>query len=77
MNPRMTGVNLTVKSTGAQTTYFFAALCAYTKLEMLKVSTHMNHSALKLSIYMQALSTAFEQLRLLKPVRLSKNPLLA
>ena len=58
-----------------QTTHFFAALCAYVKLEMLKVSTHMNHSALKLSIYMQALSTAFEQLRMLQPVRLSKRPL--
>ena len=59
-----------------QTTHFFAALCAYVKLEMLKVSTNMNHSALKLSIYMQALMTAFEQLRALQPVRLSKNPLL-
>jgi len=60
-----------------QTTHFFAALCAYTKLEMLKVSTHMNHSALKLSIYMQALMTAYEQLRSLQPIRFSKKILFA
>lgn len=60
-----------------QTTHFFAALCAYIKLEMLKVSTHMNHSALKLSIYMQALMTAYEHLRSLQPVRFSKNILFA
>ena len=60
-----------------QTTHLFAALCAYIKLEMLKVSTHMNHSALKLSIYMQALMTAYEQLRSLQPVRFSNNMLFA
>lgn len=60
-----------------QTTHLFAALCAYIKLEMLKVSTHMNHSALKLSIYMQALMTAYEQLRSLQPVRFSNKMLFA
>src|SRR2546426_1981660 len=60
-----------------QSTHFFAALCAYIKLEMLKVSTHMNHSALKLNIYMQALMTAYEQLKSLQPVRFSKKTLFA
>jgi hypothetical protein len=65
------------RTVATQTTHFFAALCAYCKLEMLKVSTHMNHSALKLSIYMQALMTAYEQLRSLQPIRFSKKMLLA
>jgi hypothetical protein len=33
----------------------------------------MNHSALKLSIYMQALMTAYEQLKSLQPIRFSKK----
>ena len=61
------------RTVATQTTHFFASLCAYTKLEMLKVSTNMSHSALKLNIYMQALKTAFEQLRRLQPVRFTKN----
>ena len=60
-----------------QTTHFFAALCAYIKLEMLKVSTRMNHSALKLNIYMQALMTAYEQLRSMQPIRFSNRRLFA
>lgn len=65
------------RTVATQTTHFFAALCAYVKLEMLKVSTHMNHAALKLSIYMQALKTAYEHLRNLEPIRLSKHSLYA
>ena len=65
------------RSVRTQTTHFFAALCAYIKLEMLKVSTHMNHSALKLNIYMQALMSAYEQLRSLQPVQFSTKPLFA
>ena len=64
------------RTVATQTTHFFSALCAYIKLEMLKVSTHMNHSALKLNIYMQALMTAYEQLRSLQSIRFSKNMLL-
>jgi hypothetical protein len=58
-----------------QTTHFFAALCAYVKLEMLKRSTARSHSALKLSIYMHALMTAFEELRALKPIHFVPTPL--
>ena len=60
-----------------QTTHFFAALCAYIKLEMLKVSTSMSHTTLKLNIYLQALKSAFEQLRSLQPVHLSEKVLFA
>lgn len=51
-----------------QTNHFFAALCAYIKLEMLKVSTKLNHFALKASIYLKALQTAFTQLREKRPI---------
>ena len=61
------------RTVATQTTHFLAALCAYIKLEMLKKSTNMNHSALKLNIYMQALKTAFAQLRRLQPVRFTEN----
>lgn len=54
-----------------QTNHFFAALCGYIKLEMLKVSTQINHFALKAKLYAQALQTAFDALRQLQPVRLA------
>lgn len=54
-----------------QTNHLFAAFCAYIKLELLKVSTHLNHFALKSKLYLQALQVAFEALRQLHPVRLS------
>ena len=54
-----------------QTNHFFASLCAYIKLELLKVSTQLNHFALKSKLYLQALQIAFETLRQLHPVRLA------
>jgi hypothetical protein len=65
------------RTVATQTTHFFAALCAYVKLEMLKRSTTRSHSALKLSIYMHALLTAFEELRALKPIHFVPKPLYA
>jgi hypothetical protein len=65
------------RTVATQTTHFFAVLCSYIKLEMLKVSTKKNHTALKLSIYMQALLTAYEQLRSMKPITFSNNPVFA
>ena len=65
------------RTVATQTTHFFAALCAYIKLELLKVSTKMNHSALKLSIYMQALMTAYEQLRSMQPITFSRKHIFA
>ena len=46
-----------------QTTHFFAALCGYIKLEMLKVETKTNHFALKTKLYVNALHSAFQTLR--------------
>ncbi len=65
------------RTVATQTTHFYAALCAYVKLEMLKISTGKNHTALKLGIYMQALMTAYSQLRQLKPIAFSNNPVYA
>lgn len=51
----------------AQTNHFFAALCAYIKLELLKGETQTNHFALKAKLYLKALQSAFHALRLLQP----------
>ena len=54
-----------------QTNHFFAALCAYIKLEMLKGTTQLNHFALKTKLYVNALQVAFSTLRQLQPVQLT------
>jgi hypothetical protein len=50
-----------------QGNHLFAALCAYIKLELLKVKTKRNHFALKTQIYVQALRSAFDQLQYMNP----------
>jgi len=54
-----------------QSNHFFASLCAYIKLEMLKVATKTNHFALKAKLYLSALRTAFQALDDLQPIRLA------
>lgn len=49
-----------------QSTHVFAALCAFVKLERLKLLTATNHFALKNKLYISALSTALDELRALK-----------
>jgi hypothetical protein len=53
-----------------QTNHFFAALCGYIKLELLKSATKLNHFALKAKLYLQALQAAYAALRELKPTAL-------
>lgn len=53
-----------------QTNHFFAALCGYIKLELLKGSTQLNHFALKSKLYVQALHSAYETLKSLQPAPL-------
>ena len=53
-----------------QTNHFFAAVCAFIKLEMLKGTTRLNHFALKTKLYVNALQEAFSTLRALNPVQL-------
>ena len=54
-----------------QTNHFFAALCGYIKLELLKGETKLTHFGLKAKLYARALQMAFEALRELQPVRLA------
>jgi len=54
-----------------QTNHFFAALCGYIKLEMLKAETKTNHFAMKTKLYVNALQSAFQTLREMNPVYLS------
>lgn len=49
-----------------QKTHFFASLCAYIKLEKLKINEKLNHFALKGKIYIKAIQTAFQELQILK-----------
>lgn len=59
------------KTVTTQSNHVFAALCAYIKLEMLKVATHSNHFALKSKLYLRAVRSAFDALQELQPIRLA------
>lgn len=54
-----------------QRNHFFAALCGYVKLELLKKSTKLNHFALKSKLYVKALHSAYDTLQQLHPVQLA------
>jgi hypothetical protein len=54
-----------------QTNHFFAALCGYIKLELLKGDTKLNHFALKSKLYLHAIHSAYAALRQLNPVALA------
>jgi hypothetical protein len=54
----------------SQTNHFFAALCAYLKLEWLKSHTKLNHFAIKAKLYLSAVKTAFDALAAMNPVRI-------
>ena len=43
-----------------QSNHLFAALCAYVKLDTLKMRTHTNHFALKAKLYLSATRSAFQ-----------------
>ncbi len=59
------------KTVTTQTNHFFAALCGYVKLELLKGDTKLNHFALKSKLYLRAIQSAFAALRELNPVQLA------
>jgi hypothetical protein len=54
-----------------QTNHFFAALCGYIKLELLKTDTQLNHFALKAKLYLHAVQSAYATLQKLHPARLA------
>jgi DDE superfamily endonuclease len=49
-----------------QRNHFFASLCAYIKLESLRIHTGLNHFALKSKIYLSALQMAYAEIVKLK-----------
>lgn len=55
------------KTIVTQSNHLFAALCAFVKLESLKMKTSLNHFALKSKIYLKALKTAYKELQNLVP----------
>src|SRR5215210_1287151 len=55
-----------------QQNHFFASVCAYVKLERLKLKQGVNHFALKSKIYLAALKSAYQEL-----VKLEPQPLIA
>ena len=53
-----------------QSNHVFLSLCAYVKLEALKIRTECSHFALKQRLYMAALQAAFDQLQTFQPSNL-------
>jgi hypothetical protein len=53
-----------------QSNHFFLSLCAFVKLETLKIKTQCSHFVLKNKLYMAALQAAFGQLQKLQPSNL-------
>lgn len=53
-----------------QTNHLFLSLCAFVKLETLKIKTACSHFALKQKLYIAALQAAFDQLQTLQPSNL-------
>lgn len=54
-----------------QTNHIVAALCAFVKLESLKMHTSMNHFALKSKIYLKAIQSAYRELQNITSDKLS------
>jgi hypothetical protein len=59
------------QTVATQTNHFFAALCGYIKLELLKGNTKLNHFALKSKLYLHAIHAAYAKLREFNPISLS------
>jgi hypothetical protein len=59
------------QTVATQTNHFFAALCGYIKLELLKGDTKLNHFALRAKLYLHAIQAAYAKLRDLNPAQLA------
>jgi len=51
-----------VKTITTQANHLFANICAFIKLERLKISSNLNHFALKAKLYLKATQAAFQEL---------------
>jgi hypothetical protein len=58
------------RTTQTQTNHLFASLCAFIKLETIKVETSLNHFAIKAKIYLRSLQAAFQELHRLHPEKM-------
>lgn len=54
------------RTTRTQSNHFFAAICAFVKLECISVKSKKNHFALKRKIYIRALKASFGELSKIK-----------
>ena len=54
------------KTVRTQKNHLFASMCAFVKLEQLKLKTKLNHVALKSRRYLKAIQTSFKELEELK-----------
>lgn len=54
------------KTVRTQSNHLFACLVAFVKMERLRLSTRLNHFAMKAQLYQAALASAFQQLQILK-----------
>ncbi len=59
------------KIVNTQKNHFFACLCGYVKLEMLRFSSRLNHFAMKAKICISALQSAFSELQKLQPLKIT------
>jgi hypothetical protein len=60
------------RTTTTQRNHLFASLCAYVKLEALKIKTGVGHFTIKSKIYLSALKAAYAEV-----VKLNPQPLAA
>jgi len=60
-----------------QSAHIFCSLCAFVKLEMLRVITAVSYEGLKLNLYLHALKTAFKHLKTLQPLQWTSKPIFA
>ena len=54
------------KHEATQSNHVFAAMIAWTKMELLRIKEQSNHASLKTKLYVKALKAAFEELQTLK-----------
>jgi hypothetical protein len=59
------------QTVATQTNHFFAALCGFLKLELLKCDTKLNHFALRAKLYLRAIRSAYTTLQEFNPVQLA------
>lgn len=60
-----------------QSSHIFCSLCAFIKLEMLRMITSVSYEGLKLNLYIHALKTAFNHLKTLQPLNWASKPIFA